>query len=285
MKIKYLLTYSLVVLFFMSCSKNSSNDRENDDAAIYYIVVDNMGDAVVSFSFQTSIEPLQTVSVKANSNDRIRVRARIGEYVKFSTELTNGTFTVVDSKDVLLTGFPPSSNSRTQDYYFLAFDPNDAIKDPMTFKKGLVKNVAELGLNKRFLLQKWYYLQNGIETSVPFPLGCNADDEYVITLDDFRYRNLDPDLFVCSVEIAKGADNCGGWPESAPQRSIHPTIFSNNSSTVSFPVYDPSSIEYPSGHYYADLIFDSVGNANKTLTFHRNSSNGAKEVFVYKQKN
>ena len=272
----------LFILFAITaCTKPETNVEEKKEGNPYTIEVHNLN-STGKLILQSSVEPLKTIDLKVGAT-KVVLYAKTGEYVKLSVLLpSGGNIYIRDKKNIQLPQTPLSGNLQNyMDTYFLAFDADDPVKDPFQFKAGVAKLLSEHAMNKTFVLNKHYYVENGIESDIPISWGCRLDDGYIIKPSSEVYLNLNPDLFVASVEITAGSDNCGGWPESAYQSSYKISVFSGNSTPVLFPIFDPSSIEYPNGFGHVNLQFDSVSAVNKTLTFHRMVGT-KKEVFIFK---
>ncbi|ODT35520.1 MAG: hypothetical protein ABS67_01605 [Niabella sp. SCN 42-15] len=280
---KLFLTCGIMIGLLIACSKSPNAHETPKEGEQYFIIADNLASVNGKLVFRTSVQPSKTVVLKPGESKET-VNAKIGEFVEFQVLLPGGGgVRVLDSKGITIAGFNSFAKplSESQDLYFLAFDPNDPVKDPFRFKTGLAKEVADLILNKKLLLKKMYYLENGIETPVDTELDCEADNEYQIS-PLRNYDHLNPAFFAATVKVTPGADNCGGWPESESQSFIHPSLFTNASSAIAFPVFDRFSIEFPHGWHIDNLLYDSISQTNKTITFHRMiNSSGKKEIFVY----
>ncbi|SDC02082.1 hypothetical protein [Niabella drilacis] len=281
-------------LLMLACSK--SNNREEPDLSNAYIIeVDNSfsPDKAMVVKFRTSLETEKTVTVPAGKTDvKIPVKAAVGEYVRFSVSKTgSGIVKVYDPKGGLIadySGFPGIDPTVTDAivYDFIAFDPDDQVRDPLQYKTGIAKTAADKLLNKPYLIDKRYFIENeNITDNMGSQMPCFLTAEYYLRARNFSVPVFNPDLLLIDVEVRKGEGGCthvgGDTYPPYPQETI--TRINNKDASFAFPVWDPANPGTPIGVGYSNFTLDSI-NAAGVITFHKDLSATKKEVFVYRLK-
>lgn len=201
---RQLSNFILLFYFFISaCSKSREADVEkNKEGQRYNIQIGNAGNKEGKLILQSSLEAERTIVSKKESITSAFLYAKVGEYIKLSIWLpaAGGDIRVLDAKNVQLPTTPLSGFFEIfKDVYFLAFDANNAIKNPFAYKTGVAKLASEVLVGKTFILQKHYYLENGVESPTP-DIGCRKDDSYIMHAYPTSIANLNPDVFAASVE-------------------------------------------------------------------------------------
>lgn len=275
----------ILILFISGCSK--SNDTIKIDDQTYIITATNFSfDQDISLTIKTSLEPEKTTKIKEDTTTKINIRAAAGEYVQFTVSKVASTYLITDSKGTRIADYSslPYSTGNTTVLDFIAFDPNDTQKDILQYKTGLAKLAADNLIKKSYLLKERYFTEDGVQTdNSGAQLACSYNDEYHFILYPGELGNFNPERLIFTSSIDKKQSTCSysGF-EIMPTNAI--SIVSNVSDVISFPIWDPTSIDgNNSSMIYRQFFIDSI-NTSGVFTLHRNITNNKKEVFVYKPK-
>lgn len=278
--------FTLILAFFIAgCSKTNDVENKIDDQT-YIISTTNFSvDQNVFLTIKTSLEKEKRYTIERDTTTKIFVRASPGEYVQFTVSNIACIYEVKDSKGTRIANYTslPSSLENTVVLDFIAFDPNDPIKDLLQFKTGLAKLAADNLIHKSYLLKERFYLEDGIKTdNSSVQLSCSYDDEYRFIPYSGELGNFNPERLIFTSVIDKNQSTClYGSFEVIPTNI---TIINNKSNTLNFPIWDPASIDGGSSSMiYRQLFIESLSSTG-VLTLFRNITNNKKEVFVYAPK-
>ncbi|MGJ7031822.1 hypothetical protein [Niabella hirudinis] len=266
----------LAGLAFLSCSKSNEANNPPKEGVPYTLQLSNGSAAAATFRFGSSVEPNRTAEVGVNGTKKEILYAKPGEYITVTTSVPSNiadmTFILVtDSKGASLPFLSPSGTSARS---FLAFDPNDAVKDPNSYKTGRSKDAARLLANAKLKLKSWDITENGKTTDYYNSMfSCMKDDIFSVILDRPE-TNLDPERFVALLKVNFGSSICR---ESADQE-IQP-LFSidNNNSGVLIPVYSYIDLSYS----MQPFTLEQLNSSDKTISFTRTKSSGATDRVVF----
>ncbi len=275
----------IMILFITGCSKSSDTIKIDDQT--YIITVTNFSfDQDISLTIKTSLEPEKTTKIKKDATTKINIRAAAGEYVQFTVSKIASTYLITDSKGTRIADYSslPYSTGNTTVLDFIAFDPNDTQKDILQYKTGLAKLAADNLIKKLYLLKERYFTEDGVQTdNSGAQLDCSYNDEYHFILYPGELGNFNPERLIFTSSIDKKQSTCSYNDfEIMPTNAI--SIVSNVSDEISFPIWDPTSIDGNNfSMIYRQFFIDSI-NTSGVFTLHRNITNNKKEVFVYKPK-
>lgn len=281
-KMQYTFFLLLFILLIAGCSKTEKKIEITDQT--YTISASNISVKDVLLVIKTSLDQEKTYTIPKNSTKNIYLHAAAGEYVKFTVTNNACEYRILDSRGTIIALYQSfsSSSGNTVELDFIAFAPSDQEKNIMKYKIGLAKAIGDNLLGKPYLLHERYYLENGMKMdNSAIQASCTYKDEYVFIPQKGEFGNFNPGRLIFTPAIDKSS--CSYNPGLIIPTN-NTSMIVNGNDTVSFPIWDPLSIDGPpSSMIYRQLIIDSI-NSNGILTLHRKINNTKKEVFVYQPK-
>lgn len=275
-----------IVLFLASCSKSNHTDDKIDDQTYIISATNPNVEQDISLTIKTTIQSEKKFTIKSNTTTKIYIRAAAGEYVQCTVSKVAAFYLVEDSRGVRLAEYPslPHSTGNTTIFDFIAFDPNDTQKDILQYKTGLAKLAADQLIKKTYLLKERYFIEDGVQTdNSGAQLACSYNDEYHFIPSPGELGNFNPERLLFTSFINKRQSTCS-YSDFEIMPTNHISIVSNASNAISFPIWDPLSIDGSNASMiYRHFIIDSI-NTSGVFTIHRDITTTKKEVFVYTPK-